>query len=165
MMRFECQFEPEALAAALQSRWPERTDAELRAHVSACPICSDVIALAAAFDEAREDTRAAAELPDSGHVWRAAQLRARREDAAAAVRPITAAQVLALGSAFGVAGACFGATSTWFQSLLPRLLAALSGPDAHALLALAAQHGALIAVMAAITVLVPTVIYLAASGD
>lgn len=145
MKRFECPFEAEAL------------DPDLRAHVSECPICSDVVTLAAAFDEARQDTRAAAAIPDSGHAWRAAQLRARREDAAAAMRPITAAQVIALGCAFGVAGACFGATSTWFQSMLPRMLPAL--------VALAAGHAALIAVMAAITVVVPTLVYLAATAD
>jgi hypothetical protein len=165
MRVFDCQFEAEALAAALQSRWPERVNAELRDHVTGCPICSDVIALASAFDEAREETRKTAAVPDSGRIWRAAQVRARREDAAAAVRPITAAQVLALGCVCGVMGACFGATSTWFQALLPRVLSALAGPNAQALLAIVAEHGALVAGMAAITVLVPAVLYYAASAD
>ena len=165
MSRLDCQFESEALAAALQSRWPERVDAELRAHVSACPICSDVVVIATAFDDAREETRDAAVVPDSGHVWRAAQIRARREDAAAAMQPIRAAQVFALASVFGLIGACFGATSAWFQSLLPRMLSAFSGQDTHALMALVAEHGLLIGAMAAITILVPAVVYLAASGE
>ena len=32
MERFDCEFESEVLAAVLQSRWPERADAGLRAH-------------------------------------------------------------------------------------------------------------------------------------
>jgi hypothetical protein len=165
MKPLDCPFEPEALAAAVQSRWPDRVDADLRDHVRACPICWDVIALACAFDEAREETRNASAVPDSVRVWHTAQIRARREDAAAAARPITAAQVLAVGSICGVIGACFGATSTWLQALLPRVLSALAGPNAQALLAVVAEHGVLIAGIAGITVLVPAVVYYAASGD
>ncbi len=164
MKRLECQFEPEALAAALQDRWPERVGADVREHVSACPICSDVMALATAFDEARESTRSAAAVPDSGHVWRAARVRAMREDTAAAVRPIAAAQVLALGCVCGLVGACFGATSTWFQSLVPRVVSVVVA-NAQAVIALAAGHGELIAMMAAITVLVPALVYYAAWAD
>ena len=75
----ECEFEAEVLAAALQSRWPERVDDELRAHVAGCAICSDVIAIARALDDAREEMRASASVPDSSRVWWLAQLRARRE--------------------------------------------------------------------------------------
>jgi len=165
MTRYDCEFESEALAAALQSRWPERVDPELRAHVTGCPLCSDVVTLAAEFEEARKESRTAAAPPDSGHVWRVAQLRARREDAAAAVRPITAAQVLALGCVFGLIGACFGATSTWLQSLLPPVVSALSGPHAQVLLALVAEHGTLIAGTAALTVLVPAAVLFTALRD
>lgn len=48
MKRIECEFEADVLAAALQSRWPERVDTELRAHVSTCDICSDVATVAVA---------------------------------------------------------------------------------------------------------------------
>ena len=44
------------------------------------------------------------------------QLRARREAARTAGRPITAIQVLAFSAAMGLLGACFGATSQWFQA-------------------------------------------------
>ena len=164
MTRYDCEFESEALAAALQCRWPERATAELRAHVAECRLCSDVVAVAAEFDNAREESRTAA-VPDSGHVWRIAQLRARREDAAAAMRPIGAAQVLALGCVFGLIGACFGATSTWLQSLLPWIVSALSGPNVQVLLARVAEHGALIVGTAALTVLVPAAVLFAALRD
>jgi hypothetical protein len=140
-------------------------DTDLRDHVSACSICSDVIALASSFDDAREETRNAAAVPDSVRVWHAAQIRARREDAVAATRPITAAQVLAVGSVCGVIGACFGATSTWLQTLLPRVLSALAGPNAQAVLAVIGEHGVLLAGIAGITVLVPAVAYYAVRGD
>ena len=115
MKPIECEFEAEALAAALQSRWPDRVDAPFREHVQQCVICSDVVAIAGAVDQDREEMRADAMVPDSGRVWWLAQMRARREAAEAAARPITAAQVVALACAVGLIGACFGATSTWFQ--------------------------------------------------
>jgi hypothetical protein len=168
MRPVECGFETEALSAALQSRWPDRVDPELRAHAAECAICSDVLAVAASFDEAREDSRACGEMqiPPSGHVWHAAQLRARREAAARAMAPISVAQMIGFGCALGLAGACFGATSTWFQSVLAKALSSLSAPNMQALIALAAEHGFLIAGGVVATVLVPTAIYLtASSGD
>src|ERR1700722_17820032 len=107
----ECEFEADVLAAALQSRWPERVDAQLRAHVAGCAVCADVAAIAVAVDAAREELSASAVVPDSGRVWWLAQLRARREAVETAGRPITAVQVIAVACAFGLLGACFGATS------------------------------------------------------
>src|SRR5437868_10405111 len=117
MTRIECEFEADVLAAVLQSRWPEHVDAALREHVVHCEICSDVAVVAGALQE----IPAPAALPNAGKVWWQAQLRARRESAAAAGRPITATQVLAFACAMGLMGACFGATSTWFQAGLRSL--------------------------------------------
>jgi hypothetical protein len=169
----ECEFEAEVLAAVLQSRWPERVDAPLRAHVSTCTICSDVAAIASAVDDSREDLRASAIVPDSGRVWWLAQLRARREAAEAAGRPITAAQVAAFACGVGLLGACFGATSTWFQSLLRSALqwtaSSVTGFDLKALLGAATtvlvDHAALALAMAVVLFLVPTAVYLALGKD
>lgn len=169
MKPVECEFESEALAAALQSRWPERVEASLRAHVAACAICSDVIAVAGAIDEAREETCARAAIPDSGRVWWLAQLRARREAAKAAGRPITVAQAIAFACAAGLLGACFGAASTWFQSALGWIASSVAGvhisvflPSATTLLA---EHSALVLAMAAVLFLVPAAVYLAMGRD
>ena len=54
MKQVECEFEADVLAAALQSRWPDQVDAELRAHVAQCPICSDVVTITCAVDDARD---------------------------------------------------------------------------------------------------------------
>jgi hypothetical protein len=160
MKPVECEFEADALAAVLQSRWPERVDAQLRAHIEGCAICSDVVAIASAIDEAREDLGSHVVVPDSGRVWWLAQLRARREAAETAGRPISAAQVVAFACAIGLLGACFGATSTWFQSAL-RWMAA-SVPSAIALLI---QHGTLVLATALVLFLVPTAVYLALGKD
>ena len=160
MKPVECEFESEALAAVIQSRWPERVDARLRAHVAACAICSDVVTVAGAIDCAREEIRSCAVIPDSGRVWWQAQMRARREAVKAGGRPITVAQVLAFACAVGLLGACFGATSMWFQSALARTLGLL--PSATALIA---EHGALVLAMAALVLLVPTAVYLVMLRD
>jgi hypothetical protein len=164
-----CEFEADALAAVLQCRWPERADAELRAHVAECTICSDVVAIARAIDDAREDLRVSASVPDSGRVWWLAQLRARRDAAEAAGSPITAAQAIAFACAVGLLGACFGATSTWFQSTLGRIASSVAGFDVKAFLlsttAVLAEHGALVLAMAVVLLLVPTAVYLALGRD
>jgi len=169
MKPVECEFEAEVLCATLQSRWPERVDAELRTHVAGCAICSDVIAVASALDEARDEMRAHAVVPDSGRVWWLAQLRARREATEAAGRPITAAQVIALACAMGLLGACFGATSKWFQSTLGWAASSVTGLKMQALVpsasALLAEHGALVIGAAAILLLVPAAVYLAVLRD
>jgi len=166
MKAVECEFEPDALAAALQSRWPDRVDPQLRRHVAGCAICADVAAIAAAIagavDDAREEMNASAVVPDSGRVWWLAQMRARREAVEAAGRPITAAQVIALACAVGLLGACFGATSRWFQSALGRIESGLDGFDAKALLA---AHGAIVLATAAVLFLVPAAVYLALGRD
>lgn len=165
----ECEFEADVLAAVLQSRWPGHVDAELRAHAAACPICSEVVSIASAFDASREEMRSSAELPGAGRIWWQAQLRARREAVAAAGRPITAVQVVAFACAVGLLGACFGATSAWFQATLKRAAANAASFDVTAFLAattkLFAEHGLLAAGLIVIVFLVPTVVYMALGRD
>lgn len=154
----ECEFEAEVLAAVLQARWPDGADAPLREHTAACPICSETALVASAIDDARGEMRASIVVPDSGRVWWLAQLRARREAIEAAGRPITAAQLIAFACAAGLLGACFGATSAWFQS-------ALHWIGSSPLAALLAQHAALAAGAAAAIVLIPTAAYFAISRE
>jgi len=162
MKVFECEFEAEVLAAALQSRWPDRVDAQLREHAAACPICAETALVTGAIDQAREESRASAALPDAGRVWWLAQLRARREAIQAAERPITLIQLIAFACATGLLGACFGAcfgaTSSWFQS-------ALRWIHAQPVTALVTEHALLTAVMAAVIVLIPAAAYLAFGKD
>jgi hypothetical protein len=165
----ECEFESEVLAAALQSRWPDRVDAQLRAHIAGCAVCSDVIVISRAIDDAREQAYECASVPDSARVWWHAQLRARREAAQTAGRPITAAQVMACACAVGLLGACFGATSTWFQSALGTVTSTVIGLNGKSLLpsatTLIAEHGALVLATAAVLFLVPAAVYWALLRD
>ena len=169
MKPVQCTFEADALAAALQSRWPDRVSGDLRAHIEGCPICSDVVALAGAIDRDRDEMRACAPIPDSGRVWWLAQLRARREAAETAARPITAAQLAAFASAVGLLGACFGATSTWFQSALRWIASSAAGVDVKAFLVsagkLLVEHGVWATAMGLAVFLVPTAVYLALGRD
>jgi len=158
----ECEFESEVLAAVVEARCPERADAELRAHAESCAICRDVAAIGTALEVDREELRSEAVLPDGGLVWWRAQLRARREAAKVAGRPITAAQVLALAAATGLAGACFGATSAWFQSALARIAASVQTLPVETLLA---EHWAVAAGGGAVLLLVPAAVVLAILRD
>jgi predicted anti-sigma-YlaC factor YlaD len=153
MTPLECEFESEVLAAVLQARWPGRVDAQLRAHVAACPICSDVAAIAGAIEETREAMNARAVIPNSGRVWWLAQLRARREAAKAANRPMTAVQVVAFVCAVCLLAGCVRIASTWLSPVFARIA---SGMLEHAVLALA---------MAAVLFLVPAGVYLALGRD
>ena len=159
MRLVECEMECEVLDAVVQGRWPERVDAGMRAHVAACGICADVVTIAGTIDQAREEMREAVALPDSGRVWWVAQMRARREAAQTAGRPITAAQVIAFACAMGLLGACFGATSAWFQAALLRAAAALSTFKLHAALllvsAFVSEHAILLLAIAGILLAVP----------
>jgi hypothetical protein len=159
MMPTECAFEEEVLAAVVESRWPERVAAHLREHAASCAICRDLVEVAGAIGEVRDQMPAPVLIPDAGRVWWIAQLRARREAIKEAGRPITAAHVIAFACAVGLAGACFGATSAWFQAAL-RWLA--SGkhlvPSATAIVL---QHGAIATGMVILLFVVPAAVYLA----
>ena len=165
MKQYECEFEGEVLLAVRQGRYPGGMDAQVQAHVLACPVCQDAATVSAAFEGAREDALDGVALPDAGRVWRQAHLRARREAVEAAGRPITAAQVIAFGAAMGLLGACFGATSLWFQAGV-RYVASI---DKTAWLGFAAaflaEHGALVLGTAAAVVVLPTAVLVALSRD
>jgi len=165
MKKMECDFEHEALAVAVQGRWPDRVDPELRAHIAECEICRDVVVVASAIDEASQDLREASAVPDSGRVWCLAQIRARREATQAAGAPITALQVVAFSCAIALVGACFGATSAWFQSVLGWVTTSLAGADYKGFFAsmftLLAEHTALAVAMVAIVLVLPAAILIA----
>jgi hypothetical protein len=163
MKPVDCELESEVLAAVLQNRWPHQVDAGLRTHVAVCAICADVAAIAGVIDDAREEMRLQATVPDSGRVWWLAQMRARREAAQAAGRPITVAQAIAFACAVGLLGACFGATSAWFQSSLRHAASSVAALRFQSILPVAfvAGHAALLLAMATILLVIPAAVCLA----
>ena len=89
------------LAAVVESRWPERADAQLREHAASRAICRDLAKVLGALGDVRDRMPAPVLIPDAGRVWWIAQLRARREAIREAGRPITAAHVIAFACAVG----------------------------------------------------------------
>jgi hypothetical protein len=135
MSSMPCPFEDRVHDALAQMRaepaWPD----VLRQHLLECPSCAQLAAVAAALREERARLTGFAPVPDAGAVWRRIQRRAWSDAAAAAGRPITFVQGLAFAGAAGVAGACLGATSEWFQALCARgaaWVSAVAGPGVAA---------------------------------
>jgi hypothetical protein len=91
----ECPREQDLLDALTAGRWPDRVDAELHTHVRDCAICTDLADVVGALYDARDVVYADVAVPASGTVWWRAQIRARREAAAQAARPVTIVQALA----------------------------------------------------------------------
>jgi hypothetical protein len=87
-MTCECSREQDVLDALSARRWPERCDADLRAHVASCAICTDLVEVAMALLDDHELAWRDARVPPSGVVWWRAQLRAREDAARAAARPL-----------------------------------------------------------------------------
>lgn len=164
----ECEREAE-IRGVSQAFWPELADATLRAHVAECEVCAEAAAIACAIVAAREEERTHSEIPEAGRIWWRAQLRARREAAKSAGRPITAAQVIAFACAAGLLGACFGATSTWFQSLLGELTPSVGElkwtPLVASVTGMLTDNGVWVLAGGAILLLIPAAVYLAVLRD
>jgi hypothetical protein len=93
----------QAVAEMVQGgHWPDSCDPALKAHLEHCAACSEVVLAAQFLLEEKAALLATLKLPDAGLVWWKAQLRARREAAATATRPIALAERFAL--ACGLAG-------------------------------------------------------------
>lgn len=165
----KCEFEAEVLAAVLRAGWPDRADAQLRAHAASCAICSDVAAIAGAIEESRMELTALAAVPDAGRVWWLAQRRARLEAAQAAARPMTAVLVAASACALGLFAAYFRVASGWMAAALGRIVSTGDGFRISERIAsatsLLVQHGAVALAVAAVLFLVPAAAYFAMGRD
>ncbi len=114
----DCCREQDVLDALTSGRWPGRAGEDLRAHVAACALCADVVDVAGALLDDRNDEPGDARIPSSAVMWWRAQMRARQEAAREAARPITVAQVVASVAAITLTVAALVALSPWFGGLL-----------------------------------------------
>jgi len=105
--RPECTWEA-AVIDALGGGGRGSMAAELRAHVAVCETCAGLVDVASALLDDRATALAAARVPTAATVWWRVQLRARREAAAGATRPITLWQGLAGACGMGVLVAAAG---------------------------------------------------------
>ncbi len=85
----ECLREADVFEAIAFGRWPADADAELRGHVAHCPVCRDLVTVAAALQSDRQALVGAAQPPTAGVVWWRAAVRTRAEATRTAMQPIT----------------------------------------------------------------------------
>lgn len=121
-MKTECPYEQDVLDALAAQRWPEPSDGDLRAHVSECALCADLVEVAAALLNDRDMAWHEAHLPPSSIVWWKAQVRAREEAVRAAARPLAFIQGVAASVAVWLAVALaralpWSALAEWRQGL------------------------------------------------
>ena len=121
-----CPREAEILRAIEARHWPDRCDDELRAHAGSCADCADLVHVATALTDDREDAVHAAHVPPSGAVWWRAQMRARQEAARAARRVISIVQTAAVLVALVAVYLILGPTLPTIHWSLPLLLALAS---------------------------------------
>jgi hypothetical protein len=125
MSLFTCARERELTELLHRGYWPEACPDELRAHVEACRMCADLVAVSTAFQAARQQTMPAVRLESPGAIWWRAQLRRRNEAIQRVGRPILGAQIFALVVSTVVGAAVLAwqgnAMKTWFADL-PRAL-------------------------------------------
>jgi len=88
MSAMECEREIEIVEAVTCGRWPAATSEELQTHAAGCPICSDVVRVAVALTEEKENGLQMARVPSAGLVWWRSEMRARRDAVNRATRPL-----------------------------------------------------------------------------
>jgi hypothetical protein len=142
----ECIREHEIVEAVVSGRWPGACDAELRSHAMDCAVCKDIISVAVALHDERDFALMNARVPSAGLVWWKAELRARREAARTAERPMKVACSLAAASVAGVGVALIAALSSYLRELLTAFIGL-------------PEFGLLIGALATLLVIAPLALY------
>jgi hypothetical protein len=160
----ECAREGDVFEAVAFGRWPGHCDPALAAHVAACAVCADVLAVAIALGDDRDWACREAPLPTAGAVWWRATIRARADAARTAMQPIGVLQAIAGAVAAGLIAGL--ASLTWrsihwadrFTAMLSRVASSRSEAAASSL---SLDHALLIVfLVAACLVLAPIALYL-----
>jgi hypothetical protein len=168
-----CVHEKELTALLALGHYPHACPPDLRAHVSACRSCSELALVTRAFQTARAQTAAAANLASPGLLWWRAQLRRRNEAVERVGKPILGANIFALSVMFLFAIGFLATQATsglrwlsWFKQIPPA--PAFHAPAFHlqsvwpsALLSSTWGLPLLIPVCATLTLLGGVVVYLA----
>ena len=171
MKVLECCREQDVLDMLTSGRWPDRVDDELRGHIAACAICADVVEVASAVLDDRNEESGEMRIPSSAVMWWRAQMRARQEAAREAARPITVAQVVASVSVIALTVTALVALSPWFAGLLggwaSGTRAAMSDMAAIGAPSVLLAHGWMLPalIIGVWLVLAPVAIYFAVADD
>jgi hypothetical protein len=91
-----CPHQTEVQQLLEQGHWPHACPPELRAHLSDCRACSELVIVTQAFQQSRAAAAAEVRLPAPGAIWWRAQLRRRNAAVERVGRPIFGAYVFAL---------------------------------------------------------------------
>src|SRR4029077_4519383 len=111
MSASECPREQETLAVVQAGRWPDGCDDAGRAHAEGCPVCSDIVRIAALVSADSQAGIRTAHVPNSGLIWWRMQRRARQEAVRTASRVITIVQAIAVAAGVSVAMGIIAATT------------------------------------------------------
>ncbi|MGD0632337.1 MAG: hypothetical protein ABR987_23685 [Terracidiphilus sp.] len=98
-----CGHQTEVQQLLEQGHWPHACPAELRAHLSGCRTCAELVLVTQAFQQSRASAAAQVKLPAPGAIWWRAQLRRRNAAVERVGKPILGAYVFALSVAVLVA--------------------------------------------------------------
>ena len=140
---------------------------DVKEHLRECALCQDTLVVALALQADEEVARTESPVPTADVVWIRAQLRARREAAKVAVRPLFVMQALGLACLVGAVVGVFGTGAWWLRSWATWLssIAALgAGLEGSAEMTTLAVRGVALA-LAVWLVIAPVAVYLAAIED
>ena len=163
MKSVECCREQDVLDALVSERWPD----DLRAHASACAICSDLVTAVHPILTDRVDLSGEGHIPSSGVMWWRAQMRARQEAAREAARPITIAQIVGAVCVLSLFVSAIAWVSpvvrAWFVGATADITASVRNVEFSA--GLVSQHWLLLVMGLVWLMLAPLVIYFAMAED
>jgi hypothetical protein len=91
-----CSRQSEVRALTTSGHWPHACPEELRAHLSECRSCAEMLKVTLAFQQARATTAAQAQLPAAGAIWWRAQLRRRNAALQRVGKPILGGYAFAM---------------------------------------------------------------------
>jgi hypothetical protein len=121
-----CVHEKELASLLALGHYPNACSQDLLAHVRACRSCSELALVTRAFQTARAQTAAAANLASPGLLWWRAQLRRRNAAVERVGKPILGANIFALSVMllFAIGFLATQATTglrwlSWFKQLPP----------------------------------------------
>jgi len=121
MSPFTCARERELSELIRKGHWPQASPADLRAHVTSCRSCSDLVLVTDTLQASHRHTAELPRLEPAGAIWWRAQLRRRNAAIEKVSRPILGAQLFASTMALVVIAAVavwqFGNWSVWFADL------------------------------------------------
>jgi hypothetical protein len=100
-----CSRQLEVQEMLTSGHWPDACPLDLRAHLTECRSCGELLVVTQAFQQSRTTAAAQVKLPLAGAIWWRAQLRRRNAAVERVGKPILGAYVFAISTTILVAAA------------------------------------------------------------